>query len=97
MLMKENERGSVHFKDMDWRLNLVTACRQKQKMLFPKYTVKIDLEHQPEKQMMNAKPTTENLIFDLDYTNMVRLQDELQAAIKSVDGQYAKKVQKFIR
>ena len=66
-------------------------------MLFPKYTVKIDLEHQPEKQNMNAKPTTENLVFDLDYTNMMRLQDELQAALKSVDGQYAKKVQKFIR
>ena len=97
MLIRENERGSVHFKDMDWRLNLVTATRQRQKMLFPKYTVKIDLEHQPEKQNANAKATTENLVFDLDYTNMMRLQDELQAALKSVDGQYAKKVQKFIR
>ena len=29
MLMKENERGTIHFKDMDWRLNLVTACRQR--------------------------------------------------------------------
>ena len=92
MLMKENERGSVHFKDMEWRLNLVTACRQRQKMLFPKYTIKLDLEHQPEKQNLNAKATTENLVFDLDYTNMMRLQEELQAAIKSVDGQYAKKV-----
>ena len=97
MLMRENERGTVHFKDMEWRLNLVTACRQRQKMLFPKYTIKLDLEHQPEKQMINAKATTENLVFDLDYTNMMRLQEELQAAIKSVDGQYAKKVQKFIR
>ena len=77
MLIKENERGSVHFKDMDWRLNLVTATRQRQKMLFPKYTVKIDLEHQPEKQNMNSKATTENLVFDLDYTNMMRLQEEL--------------------
>ena len=33
----------------------------------------------------------------MDYTNMKRLQDELQAALKSVDGQYAKKVQKFIK
>ena len=47
--------------------------------------------------MINAKPTTESLVFDLDYTNMMRLQEELQAAIKSVDGQYAKKVQKFIK
>ena len=29
MLMKENDRGSIHFKDMEWRLNLVTACRQR--------------------------------------------------------------------
>ena len=66
-------------------------------MMFPKYTVKIDLEQQPEKHMVNAKPTNQSLVFDMDYTNMKRLQDELQAALKSVDGQYAKKVQKFIK
>ena len=57
MLQRENERGGVHFKEMEWRLNLVTACRQRQKMMFPKYTVKIDLEQQPDKHMVNAKPT----------------------------------------
>lgn len=27
MLLEENERGTLHFKDVDWRLNMVTATR----------------------------------------------------------------------
>lgn len=27
LLSKEAERGSIHFKDLDWRLDLVTGCR----------------------------------------------------------------------
>ena len=49
MLIEENERGSLHFKDVDWRLNLVTATRQKQKMMLPKYTMKIELEKHADK------------------------------------------------
>ena len=41
LLLEENERGTLHFKDIDWRLNLVTATRQKHKMLLPKYTMRI--------------------------------------------------------
>ena len=95
LLAKEAERGSIHFKDFDWRLDMVTGCRQRQKMFLPKYTVKLELEQKPIK--MSEKPTQQAMVFDMDYTNMKRLQDELQAAIKSVDNTYSKKVQKFIR
>jgi len=44
LLTSENNRGNLSFKDLDWRLNFVTATRQKQKMLQPKYTCKLDLE-----------------------------------------------------
>ena len=27
ILNSENERGQIHFKDMNWRLSLVTGCR----------------------------------------------------------------------
>ena len=95
ILIKENQRGSIIFKDFNWRLNMVTACRQRQKMMFPKYTVKLDLEEKP-KQVMD-QPQVSSLVLDLDYTSMKRLQDDLQEAVKSLDGVYAKRVQKFIR
>ena len=44
ILQSENERGQIHFKEMSWRLSLVTGCRQKQKMLQPKFTIKLDTE-----------------------------------------------------
>ena len=77
MLLEENERGSVHFKDIDWRLNLVTATRQRQKMLLPKYTMRLQLEKHAEMSSSaspsDEKTTVENLVVDLDYTNMKRL------------------------
>ena len=48
LLLEENERGTLHFRDVDWRLNLVTATRQRQKMMLPKYTMKIHLEKHVE-------------------------------------------------
>ena len=27
IMLRDNERGKVHFKDMNWRLSLVTGCR----------------------------------------------------------------------
>ena len=74
---------------------MVTACRQRQKMMLPKYTVKLDLEEKPLQAM--EQPKSQAIVMDLDYTSMKRLQDELQDAIKSLDGVYAKRVQKFIR
>ena len=95
ILIKDNQRGTVSFKDFGWRLNMVTACRQRQKMMLPKYTVKLDLEEKPLQAM--EQPKSQAIVMDLDYTSMKRLQDELQDAIKSLDGVYAKRVQKFIR
>lgn len=48
LLLEENERGTMHFKDVDWRLNMVTACRQKQRMFLPKYTMHVLLEKKAE-------------------------------------------------
>ena len=44
ILQRENERGQLHFRDMSWRLGLVTGCRMHQKMLQPKFTVRLDTE-----------------------------------------------------
>ena len=27
ILQRENERGQLHFRDLNWRLSLVTGCR----------------------------------------------------------------------
>ena len=34
---------------------------------------------------------------DLDYTNMKKMQTELEEALKSLDNMYSKKVFKFLR
>ena len=44
IMTRENERGSVHFVEMNWRLSMVSACRQRQKMLQPKYTVRVETQ-----------------------------------------------------
>ena len=49
ILQRENERGQLHFRDMSWRLGLVTGCRLHQKMLQPKFTVRLDTEQKPMK------------------------------------------------
>ena len=43
ILGNENEKGVRSFKDLDWRLNLVLGSRARQKMMVPKFTVKLDL------------------------------------------------------
>ena len=57
LLLDENERGTMHFKDVDWRLNMITACRQKQRMFLPKYTMHIQLEKKAESG--SARDTTQ--------------------------------------
>ena len=98
ILTRENERGQIHFREMNWRLSLVTGCRQRQKMLQPKYTVRLETEQTPmQLSGADARPETQAMVFDIDYTNMQRLEEELKAAIKSVDNKYPRKVQKFIK
>ena len=29
ILQRENERGQLHFRDLNWRLSLVSGCRQR--------------------------------------------------------------------
>ena len=43
ILATENDKDVRRFKDLDWRLNLVTSCRARQKIMVPKFTMKLDL------------------------------------------------------
>lgn len=43
-----------------------------------------------------ASVKTQSHVFDIDYTMMKRLQEEIYHAVKSVETPYARKVQKFI-
>ena len=87
MLDKDNTL-ETKFSDFEWRLSMVTSTRSRQKIMVPKYTVKMDL---------TSAAGTESVIFDSDYNNMKRLQTELQDALKSINGRYSKKVFKFLK
>lgn len=76
---------------MDWRLNLVTACRARQKIMVPKFTMKLDIA---TGQNTDA---SESYVLDCDYTNLKRIQQELEEALKSFDAPYSKKVAKFLK
>ena len=83
---------------MNWRLSLVNGCRQRQKMLQPKFTVRLETEQKPMRQHgQESQATSQSIVFDADWTNMQRLEQELKAAIKSREAQYPRKVQRFIR
>ena len=43
MLNQENLKETAQFSDLEWRLSMVTACRSKQRIMVPKYTLKMDL------------------------------------------------------
>ena len=43
ILAAENDKDVKKFKDLNWRLNVVTSCRARQKIMVPKYTLKLDL------------------------------------------------------
>ena len=96
--MSENEKDVLRYKDLDWRLNLVVACRARQKVMVPKYTVKLDLAS--TKECKNGKEEdehTQSYVLDVDYTNLKRIQQELEEALKAVDAPYSKKVVKFLK
>ena len=84
IIIRENERGQIHFKEMNWRLSLVTACRQRQKIIQPKYTVRLETEQKPMRPEERSESLT--MVFDMDFTMMQRLEEELKSAIKSVDA-----------
>ena len=102
ILKKENQKDIVKFSDLEWRLSMVSATRSKQKIMVPKYTVKLDLQTASmaanmEKGLMSEDQQVESVIFDSDYNNLKRLQEELQMAMKSINGRYPKKVFKFLK
>lgn len=43
-MISENEKNQLRFRNFDWRLNLVTDCRSKQRVMLPKYTIQLELE-----------------------------------------------------
>ena len=44
ILDNENEVGRLLLTNVDWRLSLVSGCRQKLKMMVPKYTMQLKFE-----------------------------------------------------
>ena len=88
ILASENEKDVKSFRDLDWRLTVVTGCRTRQKILVPKYTLKLDLGSGREQ---------ESFVLDCDYTNLKRIQGELEEALKALDAPYSKKVVKFLK
>ena len=72
ILDNENEVGRLLLTNVDWRLSLVSACRQKQKMMVPKYTMQLKFE---EKQALvqGAQSLESSMVFDIDYVTMKRL------------------------
>ena len=95
ILAAENDKDVKRFKDLNWRLSVVTSCRARQKVMVPKYTLKIDLETSKIEEA--AAQTTESFVLDVDYTNLKRIQLELEEALKSIDAPYSKKVVKFLK
>jgi len=43
-LISEVEKNHHRFRNLDWRLSLVTACRAKQRITHPKFTLQLGLE-----------------------------------------------------
>ena len=106
ILDKENLADTARFNDLEWRLSLVTGTRLRQKMVLPKYTVKLDLQAATKavgtqevqtRSDEKSDPQIESILFDSDYTNMKRLQESMEEALKSLNGRYPRKVMKFIQ
>ena len=98
ILAAENDKDVKRFKDLNWRLSVVTSCRARQKVMVPKYTLKLDLETSTiDKGGEDGQETTESFVLDVDYTNLKRIQLELEEALKSIDAPYSKKVVKFLK
>mmetsp|Transcript_10323 Transcript_10323/g.9114 ORF Transcript_10323/g.9114 Transcript_10323/m.9114 type:complete len:113 (+) Transcript_10323:216-554(+) len=71
------------FKDIEWRFGISVSTRMKKKIMAPKYTIKMTME---------GTEGEKKYLIDSDYANMVRLRDELQEALKSLDSPFCRKV-----
>ncbi len=91
-MVYENEKGIKRFQDLDWKLSLVTSTRARQKVMVPKYTLKLGIKEGEEQS-----GEVENFVLDCDYTNLKRIQAEIEDALKSIDTTYSKKVFKFLK
>ena len=89
LLEKDNNKSTVNFQDLDWRLSMIVASRARHNVMVPKYTLKMEF--------LRGDENHETVLCDSDYNNMKRLQQELETALKSIDGKYSKKVLKFIK
>lgn len=77
-------------------MSLVTSCRARQKIMVPKYTVKLDISEGTQNESLD-NDNTESFVMDVDYNNLKRIQTELEEALKSIDATYSKKVFKFLK
>ena len=68
--------------------------------MVPKYTVKLDLASSKDCSSNGRQEEdehTQSYVLDVDYTNLKRIQQELEEALKAVDAPYSKKVVKFLK
>ena len=78
LLDKDNQRDIAKFSDMEWRLSMVTGCRARQKIMVPKYTIKLDLQkavsaQDDVKNNTATKKDIESVLIDADYNNLAKL------------------------
>ena len=74
ILAAENDKDVKRFKDLNWRLSLVTGCRARQKVMVPKYTLKLDLATSTLDEDGAEGEKSESYVLDVDYTNLKRIQ-----------------------
>ncbi|TNV75748.1 hypothetical protein FGO68_gene16433 [Halteria grandinella] len=67
--------------------------------MVPKYTCKLDLKANTldDDEESEVARASESYVLDVDYTNLKRIQQELEEALKSLDAPYSKKVVKFLK
>ena len=70
-MLEENQKNLRKFRELDWRLNMVTNCRAREKVMVPKYTIQMTLENEMNDGFEDNK--LENLVLDVDYANMKRI------------------------
>uniref|UniRef100_A0A7S3J7M7 COMM domain-containing protein n=1 Tax=Euplotes harpa TaxID=151035 RepID=A0A7S3J7M7_9SPIT len=83
------DEGYSKFKDIEWRLSISIGSRLKKEMFEPKFTMRLTME--------DEKSNTKNFLIDSDYSNMVKLRDELTEALQSLESPFSKKVFKFLK
>ena len=80
MIDNAEDENSNKFKAIEWRFGITVGTRMKQKTMAPKYTMKLTME--------DRQGSTQKYLIDSDYSNMVRLRDELSEALNSLDSPF---------